>query len=266
MKAFLLSLLLLLATPFPASAAEVVADELTDSYQISGAVLLNASYPQAQAASSCSNCHWRVLRICSAGSLEDRPACRGANCEITSQLAEVWRADAVIAPPVGDPLWNYQGTICLTEAPIPMASISAGIHDLAWRTVPVLAPSSQPRGSTLTGLPTFFRAGQPAHFVAAPASVAGVEVTVFAQPNWTWDFGQGPLFSTVDPGGWYPSGRVRHLYPKRGLFRVRVTCTWRATYSARGIANLPIDGVITQSAAFDLRVREARRYLHTKGV
>jgi hypothetical protein len=32
-------------------------------------------------------------------------------------------------------------------------------------------------------------------------------------------------------------------------------------YEARGITDLPVDGVITQSAWFDLRVREARRFL-----
>ncbi len=265
-KPFLLALVLVLAAMGPAAGAEVVANDVSDSYEISGAVLLNSSFVEAAAATSCDNCHWRVIRICTGGSLEDRPACRGASCEITSQLAEVWRADAVSRPPLGDPLWTFRGTICLTEPPVPMASLSGGVHDLALRALPVLAPGSQPASSTLTGLPTYFRTGQPASFVAAPATVGAVEVIVFAQPSWSWDFGHGPMLTTTDPGGVYPAGRVRHTYPKRGLFRVRVTCTWRATYSAHGLTNLPIDGVITQSAAFDLRVREARRYLHNKGV
>ncbi len=265
MRQFLLALLLALSTAAPANATEVVANDPADAYIISGAVILNATFAEAQSASSCVNCQWRVIRICASGGVEDRSACLGSSCAASTEIAEVWRADAPTAPPVGDPLWTYRGTMCLTEAPVAAATVTTGVRDLAQRAVPPLAVASQPVSTTLTGLPTYFRTGQPAFFVAAPATVAGTLVTLQARPSWTWDFGQGSLLTTRDPGGPYPSGRVRHTYPRRGIYRVRVTCTWHATYATRGLSDLPVDGVVTQSMWIDLRVKEARRYLTNKG-
>lgn len=265
-KQFLLALLLLLATPAPARAVDVVANDLTDAYEVSGAVLLNQTFPEASAASSCSNCHWRIIRICSDGVLEGRTGCVGTTCSASSDVAEVWRAQAPVLPPIGDPLWTYRGTVCLSEPPLAVAPLVAELRDMAVRDLPALRAASSPTGTTLTGLPTYFRAGQPASFSPEPAAIAGALVTLHAQPTWTWDFGQGAPLTTIDPGGTYPAGGVRHVYPRRGVYRVRVTCDWRATYSTRGLTDLPVDGVITQSAWFDLRVKEARRYLTTKGV
>ncbi len=265
MRQFLPALLLVVALATPASATDVTGNDLTDTYEISGAVILNHTFAEAPAASSCSNCHWRVIRICQAGGVEDRSACLGTACTASTEVAEVWRAEADAAPPIGDPLWTYRGTMCLTEPPIAAAPVAFAVRDLAVRGLPALRPIAQPSGRTLTGLPTYFRSGQPPLFRSAPALVADTTVVIRAQPVWTWDFGQGPLLSTSNPGGGYPHGAVRHTYPRRGTFRVRVTCTWHATYDTRGLTDLPVDGVITQSAWFDLRVKEARRYLTNKG-
>lgn len=108
-----------------------------------------------------------------------------------------------------------------------------------------------------------FRSGQPAGFAAPSATVAGVQVSIRATPSWTWDFGQGAVQTTSNAGAPWPGSGVRHSYPRRGIYRVRVTATWNAVYDANGVTDLPVDGVLTQSAWFDLRVREARRFLRT---
>ena len=245
----------------PASATEVTSDDTRDLYAISGAIILNASAPDAVAAATCTNCHWRVIRICTGGALEERRPCPGTPCSRSADTAELWRADAPAAPPVGDPAWQYRGLMCLTEPPLSAGSVDSAIHDLQLRALPALRPASQPSGTTLTGLPTYFQSGQPAQFIAVPADVAGVTVQITATPRWTWDFGHGDVMSTADPGLPYPKGRLRHTYPRRGIYRVRATTTWTAHYSARGIPDIPVSGDITQTAWFDLRVREARRFI-----
>lgn len=244
----------------PVAAVDVVANDTTDLYEISGSVILDSTYPESRDAATCTTCHWRIIRTCASGPLEDRRNCTGVACPTAEGIAEVWRADAPALPPVGDPLWTYRGLICLLEPPTATGAIAAGIRDLAVRAVPALQPLAQPR-TTLTGLPTLFRSGQPTDLMTAPAVVGGVTVRIRAVPSWTWDFGQGGILTTTDPGAAWPNGRVRHTYPRRGIYRVRVTCTWQAVYEARGITDLPVEGVITQSAWFDLRVREARRFL-----
>ena len=271
MRAFLkrattAALVITLFTAQPAAGAEVTANDSIDAFEISGSVILDGSFAEAREAAACTNCHWRVIRICAAGTLEDRRGCLGFACDSADDIAEVWRADAVTAPPSGDPLWTYRGLVCLEQPPVPAATMQLALRDHIVRWIPPLTPASLPAGQTLTGLPTFFRAGQPAQFVASDI-VAGVGVVLHATPTWTWDFGHGRIETSVDPGSFWPRGSVRHTYPKRGIFRVRVTATWNATFDAGGLLNLPVDGVVTQSTWFDLRVREARRFItHPKGV
>lgn len=260
LRAVLLTTLLALIG-LPSSAVDVVADDLADAYEISGAVLLNASTPEAQGAATCGDCHWRIVRICLGGSLEDRAPCPAAPCAASTEVAEVWRALAPTRPAIGDPAWEYRGLMCLTEPPAPADAIHDSVLEHTRRMVPALSPASLPAGTTLTNLPTSFRSGQPPFLQTAPALVAGTEVTVSARPTWTWDFGHGAALTTADPGARSSRGSVRHTYPRRGLYRVRVTCVWHAVYSTRGIPDIPVPGEITQSAWFDLRVREARRFL-----
>lgn len=254
-------LLALLPSP-PAAAVDVLGNDTTDSYEISGAAILDGSFAEARDAATCSNCHWRIVRLCSPQTLDERLQCTVFPCAIESTVAEIWRADAPSRPAADDPLWTYHGLACLTGAATAVSTISPGVKDLATRAVPALRPASQPGSVTLTGLPTVFSTRQPAEVHTEPAVVGGLTVVVHAIPTWTWDFGHGSQFATSDPGGGWPLGRIRHTYPKRGIFRVRVTSSWRATYEVRGISDLPVDGVVTQSAWFDLRVREARRFLH----
>ncbi len=246
----------------PAAAVDVVANDITDVYEISGSIILDASFAEARESADCASCHWRILRTCATGPLEGRRNCLGIPCVAAANIAEVWRADAPAAPPIGDPLWLYRGLVCLTTPPIAVSVVSTQVRDFTLRALPALRPASQPASTTLTGLPTIFRSSQPMLFVSTPALVSGLTVTVRAAPTWTWDFGQGPQLITRDAGGAWPTGRVRHTYARRGIYRVRVTTTWRAVYTVPGIPDLPVEGDISQSAWFDLRVREARRFLH----
>lgn len=244
-----------------AAAVDVVGNDTTDSYEISGAVIVDGGFSEAHAAATCGNCHWHIVRICPPQALDERLGCTVFPCAVERSVVEIWRADADLRPPADDPLWQYHGLACIEAAPIAASALTAGARDMAIRALPPLKPVSQPASTTLTGLNTNFQSQQPSQLVTAAAIVAGESIRIRAVPTWIWDFGHGGVLTTSDPGGPWSNGRIRHTYPKRGIFRVRVTNTWRATYEVRGIPDLPVDGVITQSAWFDLRVREARRFL-----
>lgn len=252
--------ILLMSTP--AHAVDVTADDTNDVFAISGATLITDTFHESRDAATCTGCHWRIITVCAGGTLDARLDCSRFPCASTSTVAEVWRAPGATPPPTGDPAWSYRGLVCLATPPVAAAPVARAAHELLLRAVPPLRADARP-SPTLTGLPTLFRSGQPSAFTTAPAIVGGVSVVVRATPSWSWDFGHGPLLRTADPGSAWPSGRLRHVFPRRGLYRIAVTCTWHAVYSARGITDLPVDGVITQSAWFDLRVREARRFLRT---
>lgn len=259
-KRFLTATLLFLLLPAPASAVDVVGDDVADEYVISGATYLDGSALAAPEAATCVGCHWRVVRICDAGSLDDRRGCEQLPISCASDVAEVWRADGEVQPPIGDPAWEYRGLMCLRHPPVSVVIADVAITDLVRQAVPALRPGSAPHSYTLTNLHTAFFSGQP--IGADPvASVAGALVQLHLRPQWTWDFGHGPTLTTTHPGDATRYSAVRHRYPKRGIYRVNVLCTWSATYEVNGIGGNTVPQPVQQTAWFDLRVKEARRYL-----
>ena len=259
---------LLLAGPClspAASAAEVVADDHSDTYAISGALLFDGRYGDARAAAGCSDCHWRITRICSWADIGARPGCilQAWECTAEESLAVILRADAPARPPDDDPRWQARGTTCLGPAPPQSAtSIHSELHEHVTLAVPPLRAASQPQGTTLTRLSTYFRSGQPRLFAPATLTIAGVPVTLRAVPTWHWRFGDGSELVTSDPGGVHPDGAVTHAFRRRGLHRVTVVTTWSAEFDARGITAIPVSGdAVTQTQSFDLRVREGRTFL-----
>ena len=127
----------------------------------------------------------------------------------------------------------------------------------------------QPEGNvTLVHLPTYFQVTWP-HAGFQPGEVATVQLlgrTVRLRPravSYTYRFGDGSrLGPTSDPGGTYPSGRVRHTYERTGEAPVRIEATYSGDYQLGGGGWEPID--VTVPVAGDpvtVEVRQARARL-----
>lgn len=260
---FLLALTLALTFLAPAEAVEIGSDDTSDEYLISGTTVLDARFPDAADAITCPDCHWRIVVICTSGSLDDRRGCESLPDSCDARRAEVWRAIAPSAPPLGDALWEYRGLTCLHDPPVAVTTVSTRIPELVRQAVPPLAAGSLPASTSLTNLPTSFYAGQPAAHALPTVRIAGARVTIHLEPTWHWDFGHGqPLFTSL-PGRRARHSAVQHVYPRRGIYRISLGTTWRATYDINDAVGFPVSDVITQSTSFDLRIREARRFLQT---
>lgn len=257
---FLLGIASVLALSVPAAAIDVGADDLADEYLISGAVILNATFPEAADAAGCLDCHWRIVRICHSGGLDERRGCEQLPITCSTSQAEVWFAHGIGTPAIGDPAWEYRGLMCLDAPPVPVAQVSIAIPDLVRQQVPALKPGSSPRSVSLTNLPTTFSSGQPAAFTTPEVTVAGTRVRLHLNPTWTWDFGHGNPLTTSDPGRTGATSPIRHRYPRRGQYRIKVDAVWNATYDVNGIPGFVVTNPITQSAWLPLQIREARRF------
>lgn len=262
---FLAVLVAALSMVVPAAAVDVGADDSTDEYLISGATVLDAQFPDAPEAIACTDCHWRVVVICTSGSLDDRRGCETLPDVCDARRAEVWRAIAPIAPAPGDPQWEYRGLSCLHDPPVSLSAVSTTIPELVRQAVPTLTAGSLPANVSLTNLPTSFYAGQPAAHALPTTKVAGARVTIHLQPTWRWDFGHGQPLLTNSPGRRARNSAVQHVFPRRGIYRVRVETTWHATYDVNNTSGFTVSDVITQATSFDLRVHEARRFLLNTG-
>ena len=258
---FLLGLVLALSVAVPAQGVDVGVDDTADEYLISGTTVLDGSSPDAADALACSDCHWRVVVICDSGSLDDRRGCETLPTDCDARRAEVWRAIAPTQPPLGDPTWEYRGVICLHDAPVAVSAVATAIPELVRQAVPPLAAGSLPASTSLTQLPTSFFSGQPAAHSLPSIRISGARVTMHLQPTWRWDFGHGSALVTESPGRRARASAVQHTYPRRGIYRVRVDTTWHATYDINDATGFTVAETITQSAQFDLRIREARRFL-----
>lgn len=258
---FLAALLLTGLFLAPANALDVTSDDTADEYLISGAVVIDASFADTAGAANCVDCHWRIVAICDGGSLDDRRGCESLDLVCDARRAEVWRAIAVETPPIGDPSWEYRGVSCLSHAPVSVATVAQTIPELVRKAVPILRAGSAPAGTTLTNFPTSFFTGQSAAHSLSPAIVEGSAVTLHLQPQWRWDFGHGQPITTSVPGSADKSSAIAHRFPRRGLYRVRVDATWFATYDINGVRGFTAPDPISQSMVFDIRVREARRFL-----
>ena len=260
-----LAALLICALPLgPTAAVEVTAQDSTDEYLISGATVLDQQFPDAAAAISCETCHWRIVVICESGSLDDRRGCESLPDTCDARRAEVWRAMGPDAPAVGDPAWEFRGVTCLRDIPVAVAHVSGLIPDIARQAIPPLRAGSNPGTTTITNFPTAFFSGQPADHSLPTLDIAGARVTIHVRPAWRWDFGHGQPLLTDQPGSGLRTSAVQHRFPRRGIYRVRVAATWFANYDINDATGFSVSDTITQSAAFDIRVREARRFMTIK--
>ena len=124
----------------------------------------------------------------------------------------------------------------------------------AWTTQIFTKPGVdiQPVGNTtLTGLPTYFRAAFGAEGLAPGESVTttvlGHTVTIRpASALYTYHYGDGTNHGpTPDAGGIYPSGGVTHTYVRKGVVNTRIDVTLTGEFRIGGGAWQPIPGSTT---------------------
>ncbi len=101
-------------------------------------------------------------------------------------------------------------------------------------------PGIQPTGNiTLVNLPTYYQVTWPVAGYqpgeVATISLLGRELRLRPSASYTYAFGDGEsLGPTLDPGGTYPSGKVRHTYLDTGTAPVTIRAAYTGQYSLDG--------------------------------
>lgn len=99
-----------------------------------------------------------------------------------------------------------------------------------------------PGGRVLVGMPTNVFVTDTA-VVEMATTIVGQRVQVRATPVlWTWDFGDGAVFSSTDPGARYPDLTNAHTYTARGSYAITLTTSYRGDYLVEGGRWVPVDG------------------------
>ena len=176
---------------------------------------------------------------CLVGAISDQPS-------ESSGLANYWTSDA-----------QTRSTCSWIPAAAPAAPLpptDGQVADLMERRlvpfeVPVAGSNPPSPACVVLNLDNYFYAQVPG---TAPLTVmvVGVPVTIYPQVRgYQFDFGDGTVLDSQDPGGPYPDGTVIHRYVTPGHYQARVSIIWGAEWEAAGVARRPVPGTATTVSA-----------------
>ncbi len=215
----------------------------------------------------CAACRWSSQVVCNSQS-DDTSTCDAGGqriCPIGQEYVLVEFGDAT--NPIG-PVAHYCRDPADPPAIVTGADATAAAADSAFVLAPDPMVASDPSGSTLAQLPTYFST---APFVPgsleAQIGVKGLSETLtLDEPVWHWSFGDGSTLDTSSPGGRYPDGDVRHTYRVKGTWTVTLSADYRRSYVVHtpfgDLSRVVKDGrAVTGSVQSRLVVRDARARL-----
>lgn len=246
-----------------ARAADVHGDDEADRYIGTGGLILPPSVgvDLRTEVARCAGCGWRLSSPCQlvdAGNpFSGTPVCLSVvrGCPAMAELLRAWFR------PVDGP-WREIGLVCIgIDGPVTVLDVGRRVHDRIVATLPPQRPSRQPARGAVSQLPVVFDSGQSSEGLSGALMLAGQAVTIAAQPAWRWDFGDGAVLATSDPGGAFPDDSVTHPYRAAGTYRVRLTTTWAATFDVDGLGPFPVPGDVSQAVTVAVPVGEGRAVL-----
>lgn len=269
-------LLLVLATVLPVGvlvatapaeaqvlAADVHGDDEQDKYVGTGGLILPGSVDSVtrRTVAQCPSCRWRLTAPCirsDAGvPFSGQPVhqCEVRACGPDEQLLRAWFSS-------GDGAWRDLGPVCIgAGGPVTVSHVGEVVQDGFAKEVRRSHAQAQPARGVVAQLPVVFDSGQAGPPISAGYDVAGARVTLEATPAWSWEFGDGVIMSTTDPGGRYPHTVVSHAYRQAGRYRVRLTTMWSGTFTVDGLGPFAVDQPIRQDVEFAVQVGEGRAVL-----
>lgn len=241
--------------------ASVAADDVRDAIIGTGGLVL----PRAVAddtrreVAGCRGCAWRLTSPCVEGPLgnafDGQAACLSVTrgCQVGS-LRRTWFRPA-------DEGWRDLGLLCLESDPVTVESVGDRVREGLLHRLPDLSVSRLPSEGIVTGLPTVFSSGQPGGTQRFAWRILGRQVAVAVSATWSWRFPGSPSFTTEDPGGLHPAGRIRHAFRRSGMVPVTCASRWTGEFTVDGLGPFPIPGAVTQESSTDVPVGEGRALL-----
>jgi len=241
----------------PPSGPGVGGDQNLGAIVGTGALLLPGSFDGdaavRQDASACPDCEWRIRVNCSQG-IDN--LCGGAlvGCPVGQVRFQI----LLRKPPAVD--FAVVGTICLGAGQQLRTAdqLAADVRDRFIELLPRARPTYQPASGALVNLPALFAVNEPTHLGPIDLSLSGYAIRLSADAQWRWDFGDGQLLITTQPGGAYPNRSVQHTYGRPGTRSAQVTSTWTGEFTVDGVGPYPVAGdPVELRAALSVTAREA---------
>lgn len=129
------------------------------------------------------------------------------------------------------------------------------LSDRLIKMVPTATIAYQPEFEPLVHVPVIFWCDLPTLFQSR-IDIIGEVIDVALRPGFTWQWGDGQITSTTEPGAPYPNQKITHTYKQPGVYYVTLLATWNgnfkhngATRAITGTIKIPSFAVITVVSA-----------------
>jgi hypothetical protein len=147
---------------------------------------------------------------------------------------------------------------------IKKSTTAVNLSDRLTKMVPTAGVAYQPEFEPLVKTDVYFWCDLPTLFQSR-VDIIGEIVDVTLRPSFTWNFGDGSVYTTTENGGPYPNGTIRHSYAKAGSYVVTVLTTWNGSYTHNAQVRAVTGTVKKISAAAITVVQAPTQFVTNKG-
>ncbi len=134
----------------------------------------------------------------------------------------------------------------VTKKPVPKVVAAVSLSDRLTQLLPQRNIFYAPKTGSVVQVPMYFWTDATTQFQTT-SMILGINVGVTLMPLFTWNFGDGTLFSTTSPSAPYPNSTISHTYTKAGTYKVSLTISWSGTWSAESNTYPVLGGNIVQN-------------------
>jgi hypothetical protein len=153
-------------------------------------------------------------------------------------------------------------TSIVTKKYTPKPVVKLSLSDQLAQLIPVKDIFHQPATSALVQVPVNFWTTTPPTFKTSVVML-GVPITVYLDPTYLWDFGDGTKLSTTSGGAAFPNQSITHTYIRPGSYAASLQITWGGTWQASGTTSAVSGGAIVQNLYTQVKVVTApSKYLN----
>jgi hypothetical protein len=144
------------------------------------------------------------------------------------------------------------------------SAATVNLSDRLTKLVPTAGVAYQPEFEPLVKTDVYFWCDLPSIFQSR-VDIIGEIVDVTLRPSFSWNFGDGSVYTTIENGAPFPNGTIRHSYAKPGTYVITLLTTWNGSYTHNAQARAVSGTVKKISAAAITVVQGPTQFTTSKG-
>lgn len=138
----------------------------------------------------------------------------------------------------------------------PKVTAAVSLSDRLTQLLPQRHIFYSPKSNAVVQVPMLFYTDATTSF-STTSQILGINVGVNLTPLFTWNFGDGTIYTTTSPGSPYPDSTISHTYKTAGTYKTTLTISWGGTWTAENNTYQVLGGNIVQTYSATYVVSQA---------